>query len=77
MAKNDVKMSKDEMNTLAQHIEDYLEIFLEVFIIPDYLREQEDKIYESIQTVKKLIKKLRKGDTSVFNDLDDLDFLER
>ena len=76
MAKNDIKMSKDEMITLAKHIEDYLEVFLEVFIIPDSLRDQEDIIYESIQTVKKLIKKLQKGDTSVFGDLDDLDFEE-
>jgi hypothetical protein len=76
MNKEDIKMSKDEMATLAQHIEDYLEVFLEVFIIPDYLRDQEDKIYESIQTVKKLIKKLRKGDPSVFSDLDDLELID-
>ena len=74
MSKNDMKMTKDAMYTLAQHIEDYLEVFLEVFIIPDGLRNKEDAIYESIQTVKKLIKKLRKGDTSVFDDLDDSDF---
>jgi hypothetical protein len=77
MAKNNAKMSKESMNALAQHIEEYLGVLLDVFIIPDYLRDQEDTIYESIQTTKKLIKKLREGDTSVFNDdLDDSDFLD-
>ena len=70
-----VHISKGDMIRLAEHIEDYLEIFMEVFIIPDQLLNREDEIYDSIKTVKKLIKKLRKGDTSVFDDEEDIEFI--
>jgi hypothetical protein len=76
MSGNEPKISKEDMSALAKHIEDYLEVFLEVFIIPENMRNQEDKIYDSINVVKKLIKKLRKGDKSVFEDVDDIEFID-
>ena len=76
MSDDSVYISKNDMIRLAEHIEDYLEIFMEVFIIPDQLLNREDEIYDSIKTVKKLIKKLQKGDTSVFDDEEDIEFTD-
>lgn len=65
-------VDKKEMIKLADHIEEYLDLFKEVMIIPDEIyREHGDKIKESIKRTEQLIKKLRKGDRSVFKDLDD------
>lgn len=76
MSDGSVYISKGDMIRLAEHIEDYLEIFMEVFIIPDQLLNREDEIYDSIKTVKKLIKKLQRGDTSVFDDEEDIEFID-
>lgn len=63
---------KEDMEFMADHIEEYLELLQEVMIIPDeILDEQESNIKRSIKIVEKLIEKLRKGDRSVFKDVDD------
>lgn len=67
---SDIK--KSDMNKLADAIEEYLEVLLEVMIIPDEILETHgDKINEGIKRSKKLVKRLRKGDKSVFKDEDE------
>ena len=62
-------IEQKDMDTLADIIERYLDQLQEVMIIP---KEIEDKygnsIRKSIEASRKLIKKLRKGDVSVFKD---------
>lgn len=65
---NDIK--KKDMLLLAEHIENYLEVFESVMIIPKDVYKEKD-IKEAISRTKKLCKKLRKGDISVFKDPDD------
>lgn len=63
---------KEDMIFMADHLEDYLELLEEVMIIPDEIQDEfGDKISEGIKRTKKLIAKLRKGDTSVFKDADE------
>ena len=46
----------------------------EVMIFPKEMKKKDEKkMKDAIQLTKKLIKKLRKGDTSVFKDADELD----
>lgn len=75
-SRKDVGMSKFDMGVLADKIEKYLEILQDVFIIPDHLQGSEKKIREAMEVTEKLIKKLRKGDRSVFKDLDDWNSIE-
>lgn len=68
-------VSKEDMEKLADHIEEYLDLLKEVMIIPDEIyHEYGDKIKEGIKRTERLIKKLRKGDRSVFKDPDDNPF---
>ena len=63
---------KEDMNHLADNIEEYITQLEEVMIIPDeMLDECEDQIKEGIKRSKKLVQKLRRGDRSVFKDSDD------
>lgn len=63
---------KSDMNKLADHIEEYINMLEEVMIIPsDMMEEYEKRIKKAIKVSKKLIDKLRKGDTSVFKDTED------
>lgn len=65
-------ITKDDMNELAKHIEDYINLLQEVMIIPpDLLDEHGKRIKRAIEVCEKLIKKLRKGDSSVFKDPED------
>ena len=65
-------IEKKDMQDLANDIETYLNAFQEVMIIPKELEEQYGAVIRaSIDTTKKLIRKLRKGDTSVFKDPDE------
>ncbi len=65
-------ISKEQMNIIADSIEEYLDTLKEVMIIPqELLKEHGKKIKHSIEIVEKLIKKLRKGDRSVFKDAED------
>lgn len=63
---------KKDMETLADHIEEYLNTLSEVMIIPrDMIEEHGKRIKRAIEVTAKLIKKLRKGDKSVFKDMDE------
>ena len=65
-------ITKSDMNKLAEHIEEYIDMLEEVMIIPSDMKEEHGKrIEKALEVSKKLIKKLRKGDTSVFKDTED------
>jgi D-mannonate dehydratase len=68
---SDFPIKRSEMSELANHIETYLEVLEDVFIIPDHIKSSKKKMDQSIEITKKLIRKLRKGDISVFKDPDD------
>ena len=69
-------ITKFDMNKIADHIEKYIDMLEEVMIIPkDMLDDNEKKINKAIKVSKKLISKLRKGDTSVFKDIDDCNLI--
>ena len=75
MAENfdpDVDISHKDMRLLAQHIEEYLELLTDVMVIPDDIKEKHGKeIKQGIKITKDLIRKLRKGDRSVFRSKED------
>lgn len=63
---------QSDMDRLADAIETYLHELESVMIIPEELLEDRgDEMKRSISLTKKLIKKLRKGDRSVFKDPED------
>ena len=63
---------QSDMDRLADAIETYLHELESVMIIPeDLLEDRGDEMKRSISLTKKLIKKLRKGDRSVFKDPED------
>lgn len=63
---------QSDMDRLADAIETYLHELESVMIIPEELLEDHgDEMKRSISLTKKLIKKLRKGDRSVFKDSED------
>ena len=63
---------QSDMDRLADAIETYLHELESVMIIPeDLLEDHGDEMKRSISLTKKLIKKLRKGDCSVFKDPED------
>ena len=63
----DIRQS--DMNKLADAIEEYLDTLFEVMVIPDELKSKYEKqINESRMISEKLVKKLRKGDRSVFKE---------
>ena len=61
----DELQDKEFMKGMADALEEYL-YALEEYIVIDGITEEE--YADSINTLKKLIKKLRKGDTSVYRD---------
>lgn len=68
---NDI--SKDDMNKLADAIEEYKDSLMSVMVIPEEIvQECEDKLKEGLRRTDRLIKKLRKGDRSVFKDDEEL-----
>ena len=71
----DIRQS--DMDKLAEAIEEYISTFFEVMIIPDNLKDKyEDQINEGRRLSEKLVKKLKKGDRSVFKDDDEWNFLD-
>lgn len=63
---------KSDMNRLADSLEEYLTLLTEVMIFPEDIKKKcQHKMQAGIQTTEKLIKKLRKGDKSVFKDEDE------
>ena len=66
-------VSKDLCNKLASHLENYVSLLEEVMIFPKEMKEKDKmKMKDAVKTTKKLIKKLRKGDTSVFKDVNEI-----
>lgn len=69
---NPSNVTKEDMKKLANHIEEYIDHLESVMIIPDELIEEYGKqIKEGLARTRKLIKKLKKGDKSVFKDIDE------
>lgn len=65
-------ISKEDMNRLADAIENYINLLEEIMIIPEEIIDEcGDDVEEGIKRSKKLIKKLRNGDKSVFKDSDE------
>ena len=66
-------VSKEDMKALAKHIESYLEELESTMIIPEEVVSEKDakQFKVAIELTRKLIKKLKKGDRSVFKDIDD------
>lgn len=65
------KLTRKNMAFLGDNIADYLMLLEEVMIFPEELEGNKEEFQEAIKTVKKLIKKLRKGDRSVFKSSDE------
>jgi len=69
-------ITKGDMNRLADAIDEYVDLFTEVMIIPPELKDKyENKIKEGLRVTEKLVGKLRKGDTSVFKTADEWESL--
>lgn len=63
---------KSDMKRLATGLRKYLDLLDNVMVIPpDVQKKHGDRIEEGIRRTKKLIKKLEKGDKSIFKDADD------
>ena len=63
---------KKDMDRLADNIENYIDFLENVIVIPDDIKDKhEDDIKAAIKMSKKLIKKLRNGDSSVFKSEDE------
>ena len=72
---NNIKQS--DMNALADGIENYIELLEEIMIIPHDINKAIGKdINDALKVAKDLIKKLRKGDQSVFKDIDEWNSLD-
>lgn len=58
--------SQDQLNYLADHLENYLTVLTRTMIIPEEIMDDYGKqIDESIKRSRKLIKELRKGDAPI------------
>ena len=68
---NGTAISESDMKILAEHIENYLDVFQDIFIIPDSLKQSEKTLDEAMKVTTKLIHKLRNSDRSVFKPDDD------
>jgi hypothetical protein len=65
-------ITQADMDKIAEHIEIYINTLEEVMIIPqDMMKSHGERIEKAIKVSRKLIKKLRNGDKSVFKDEDD------
>ena len=67
-------VSQKDMRKLADNIEAYIDILEEIMIIPkDIIDDCKKDIDEALKRTRKLIKKLRNGDRSVFKSSDEID----
>ena len=66
-----MKLSNRDLKNLADNIEEYLSLLEEVMLFPEELLDSRKEFDDSIKTVVTLIKKLLKGDRSVFKDDED------
>ena len=65
-------ISKKDCQNFADHLEEYLEVLEDIMIFPKEMKKKDkEKMQDAIHQTKKLIKKLRKGDRSVFKDPDE------
>ena len=62
------EISKKDMRRFGDQLEAWLNFSKKYVIIPDELQHEKYKIDIAVKKVKKLIKKLRKGDKSIFRD---------
>lgn len=65
------KISNREMEIVADNIELYMNLYISKYIIPPDLRPRQDEFDKGLDTIKKLIKKLRKHNSSVFKYADE------
>jgi len=65
------QLTRDQLKALANSIEEYLMLLEEVMIFPEELEGNKKEFMEAIKITKKLIKKLRAGDKSVFKSYDE------
>ncbi len=64
--------SQEQLNYLADSIENYLTVLTKTMVIPDELMNEYGKVIEeSIKRTKKLIKRLRNGDMPLNKDVVD------
>ena len=63
-------ITEQDMHELGNAIDDYLELFEEIMIIPEELKKNKKEINEALELSKKLVKKFKKGDRSVFKYCD-------
>lgn len=61
-------ITNSDMKNLADHIEKYLILFEDIMIIPEEFKINGKDVQNAIKEVRTLIKKLRKGDKSVFKE---------
>ena len=62
-------IDEGDMLQLAEALSNFVEFFDECVIVPDEIRDKyDDDIKDGLNKVRKLIKKLKKGDKSVFKD---------
>ena len=67
---NSIRQS--DMNKLADAIDEYMIVLKKIMIIPEDLRKEHGpQLKEGLSRTEKLIKKLRKGDKSIFKDEED------
>lgn len=63
--------SQEQLNYLADHIENFLKIRVKTMIIPkDVEKDHGKEITESIKRTRRLIKELRKGNAPIDFDSD-------
>lgn len=61
-------ISRRDMDAIADAIEDYLEVFTDVMIIPKGI--DKDEVQDALHMCRKLVKKLRHGDKDVFKGIE-------
>ena len=65
-------ISNDDMVSMAESLEQYVDMLEHIVQIPKELRKEIEGNYKSaMKRVKQLISKLRKGDRSVFKNYED------
>lgn len=64
-----------EMEIMADHLEYFIELLEDVFIVPDNIKYSEEQIKRNMKLVHELINRLRDGDRKVFKDDDECDLL--
>lgn len=68
-------VKQSDMNKLADAIEEYKDSLMTVMVIPDeVIKKDRKRLKNGFEVTEKLIKKLRKGDKSVFKEIDENDY---